>query len=228
MKIRAVFITLLLIVSSLYSADSIGKVIAVEGQAQANERSLTRGAAVFVSDVIKVAGSSKLQIRFTDGGVINLIELSEYRIDSYQFNKTGSDGYSAELVKGGFRSLTGSIAKSNQDGYSVKTPVSTIGIRGTLFEVNIVDGVTYHGVEKGAIVLKNSGGEETLHAGQYLATDSPNVMGTPTTALPDALNPQLFTSPPGGITLETAREPTGLGGGLQLEISEFEGNPPCS
>lgn len=227
MKIKTIFVGIVLFFGSLYSAESIGKVIAVEGKALANERILSRGADVFISDMIKIAEKSKIQIRFTDGGILNLIELTEYRIDSYQFNKTGTDGYSAELAKGGFRMLTGEIHKSNPEGVSVKTPILTIGIRGTLFKANIVQGIISIGVETGSVVLQNGGGVAILKPGEYLSTNSWNTMGTPTTVQPDALNATIFTAPVGGQRLETAREPTGFGGGIRLEINQSQGNPPC-
>lgn len=216
-----------LLFGSLYAADAIGKVVTIEGSALANVRQLSRGSEIFISDVIKVAEASKLQIRFTDGGLLNLIASTEYRIDSYQFAKTGTDNYSAKLVKGGFRTLTGGIAKSNPNNYSVQTPVLTIGIRGTLYSVNIVDGVVYVGVENGAISATNAGGTVVVGAGNYISTGSSQIMGEPTTVQPDALNPSIFTSPQGGINLETAREPTGLGTGIQIGFPESVGNPPC-
>ncbi len=227
MKIITVFVSIVLFFGSLYSAESIGKVIAVEGTALANERILTRGADIFISDLIKVAAASKMQIRFTDGGILNLIALTEYRIDSYQFNKTGTDRYSAQLVKGGFRMLSGGIRESSPEGSSIQTPDLTIGIRGTLFNVNIVQGITSVGVEKGSVILENAGGVVILKAGEYLSTYSPNVMGTPTTAQPDALNATYFSTPAGGLSMETASETVGFGGGIRLEINQSQGNPPC-
>jgi hypothetical protein len=230
MKIISALLCCVLFIGSLISAEPIGKVIAVEGKAQANERSLTRGASIFISDLIKVAASSKLQIRFSDGGMLNLIERTEYRINTYEFNKEGKNEYSAELAKGGFRALSGSIGNANPDGYNVKTPVATIGIRGTIFEANIVNGETFFGCENGQISVRNAAGERILSPGEFVSASSPRMLGDITTVRPDALREAFFTPPVGGQALEQQQAPIDRRAAEQekkLEVNEDEGNPPC-
>lgn len=217
--------------STLFAAneDAIGKVVAVEGKAEANQRSLARGGSIFIADLVKVAADSKLQIRFTDGGILNLIALTEYRIDSYQFKQTGTDGYTASLVKGGFRALSGTIGEENPDGVQVKTPVATIGIRGTIYEANIQDGQTFFGCDNGAINVSNSAGQRTLEAGEFVSAQSFNQLGNVTTERPDALSPTFFAPALGGESLEAAQGKIhgSAAGERNVELREHEGNPPC-
>ncbi|HEC12200.1 MAG TPA: hypothetical protein ENI80_02970, partial [Acidiferrobacteraceae bacterium] len=42
-----------------------------------------------------------------------------------------------KLIKGGLRAITGLISKLNPGGYNVQTPVATLGIRGTEFDVRL-------------------------------------------------------------------------------------------
>lgn len=223
------FLLVTFLMTTVFAADAIGTVIAVEGKAEANTRSLARGGSIFITDLIKVAANSKVQIRFTDGGILNLIALTEYRIDSYQFNQTGTDNYSANLVKGGFRALSGSIGKENPDGVKVKTPVATIGIRGTIYQANMQNGQVFFGCDSGSISISNSAGERTLEQGQFVSAASFNQLGDITTVRPDALSPQIFTPAIGGQSLEAAeagiRGPAA--GEINIEVRRDEGNPPC-
>lgn len=244
MKKFTILLILFLSMGTLMAADKepIGKVVAVEGKAEANKRNLSRGSGIFVSDLIKVAAKGKIQIRFTDGGILNLIELTEYKIDSYQFNKTGTDTYTANLIKGGFRELTGDIGKKNPDQVKVKTPVATIGIRGTTFAANMQGGQVYFGCDSGSLSISNAAGERTLNSGEFVSASSFNQLGEVTTERPDALSSEIFAAPEGGETMEEAEpteaspageaeEPAAEEGEPieeeQLEVPEHEGNPPC-
>ncbi|MDE2197198.1 MAG: hypothetical protein KGJ56_08420, partial [Gammaproteobacteria bacterium] len=82
------------------------------------------------------------------------------------------------LIKGGFRALSGLIGHVDHADYAVETPVATIGIRGTGYEVrycasNCGDSSggsqqgLYTAVGKGAIALSNDSGETVTRAGQY-------------------------------------------------------------
>jgi hypothetical protein len=217
---------------------SIGKVIAVEGLAKACERNLSRGASIFVSDVINVAEKSKIQIKFTDGGLLNLASSTQYKIDSYQFNSGGENQYSAELLEGGFRAVSGSIAKKNPDGFAVKTSVATIGVRGTLFEANIRDGQTYFGCSSGLVNISNGAGTRELKSGEFVSAASFNSLGSVSKVCPPALAPQNFSAPKGGESLEQAlraapaNEKSSSSGKKELQekelnISPSQGNPSC-
>ena len=69
--------------------------------------------------------------------MIALKENSELVIANYQYSgETGEGSVAMELLKGGLRSVTGAI-KSESGDYNLKTPVGSIGIRGTHFEVEL-------------------------------------------------------------------------------------------
>jgi len=179
--------------SAIDAGDAIGKVLAVEGTAQAGSRALARGASIFTNEVLKVAPSSKMQVLFTDGGILNLIEKTEYNVKSYAFNSSGKNVYSAELLEGGFRALSGSIAKDHASDFNVKTPVATIGIRGTDFEAMIVDGTVYFGCESGQISVSNGAGERLLSQGEYVASSSTSELGEVTTERFEVFNDESFS-----------------------------------
>lgn len=137
---------------------SIGKVKAIT--ADKTERSLKRGDPFYVLEVIVVDAASKAQLKFIDGGIINLIAQTEFRVDSYVFNEPNrvSEALST-LIKGGFRAASGAIAKENPAGTKVRTPLATLGLRGTIYEAIYHNGKVSAGCEEGKIAVTNDKGE---------------------------------------------------------------------
>ena len=57
-----------------------------------------------------------------------------------RYAHTDSDnGALLSLVKGGLRAVTGAIAKREPESYKVKTPVATLGVRGTEYYLRICE-----------------------------------------------------------------------------------------
>lgn len=170
-----------------------GKVLVVAGQAVAEragqELKLFMGAPVESGDVIRVADKSSIQIRFSDESVVSLQARSTFRIDDYRYNKNPQEDKSAfSIVKGGMRTITGLIGKSNPKNYSVGGSVATIGIRGTHFTVvacteageckdgNGKDAPTgmYGGVSDGRIGVVNDAGDVEFGQQEYFYVESRN------------------------------------------------------
>ena len=129
-----------------------GAVLATDAES-AQQRTLKRRDTVYGGDKITTGEKSKAQFSMSDGGLIALKENSELNIANYEFNTTTQQGSaSIELIKGGLRSISG-VIKKNGGAYSVKTPVGSIGIRGTHFELQLIDGDMYVAVWDGAIDL---------------------------------------------------------------------------
>lgn len=151
----------LLCVSFLSQANTVaaGKTILARGEvlatdaSSAQQRNLKRRDTVFGVDRITTGEKSKAQFSMSDGGLIALKENSELNIASYEFDTATQQGSaSIELIKGGLRSISG-VIKKNGGAYNVKTPVGSIGIRGTHFELQLLGGDMYVAVWDGAIDL---------------------------------------------------------------------------
>ena len=137
-------------------------------------RPLTRGSVFYPHDVLTTdASTSQAEIRFTDGTLVSLRPSTTLKVDDYQYAPSQAGGNKAELVKyavglvkGGFRSVSGAIAKENPNAYSINTPVATIGVRGTDFSIVIDNkGALAAKMYKGSISLKNSKGCVIIGAG---------------------------------------------------------------
>ena len=92
-----------------------------------------KGAEISNGDTIRTGDGGRAQVRFSDGALISLQPTTEFRVDNYEFSNqpTGQEKGFFSLIKGGMRTITGLIGRSNRDNYKVTTSVATIGIRGT-------------------------------------------------------------------------------------------------
>jgi hypothetical protein len=119
------------------------------------QHSLSGGDVVNAGDSIVVGPNSYANLKFADGGRILLRPNTEFAVESFRFKESAAPPPAAEkpskkskakaaaptsnqaffrLVRGGFRAISGLI-KGDKATYRVTTPVATIGIRGTDYEV---------------------------------------------------------------------------------------------
>ncbi|MBU3696892.1 MAG: FecR domain-containing protein [Dechloromonas sp.] len=105
------------------------------------ERKLAKGSDVQTGDVVKTGADGRVQLRFSDGAMLSLQPQSDFRLDNYQFSgkADGRERGFFSLLKGGFRTITGLIGRSNRDNYQTRTAVATIGIRGTEYSATYLD-----------------------------------------------------------------------------------------
>jgi len=158
---------------SLLAVDNnpVGQVIIVAGpfkiiHADNTVTTPKRGDSFYSGDTLSTGKKGTAQVRFTDGGVLALTENSQLKINDYQYTKSSSDKSVSTLVKGGFRALTGLIAKEDPSSYKIQTPVAVIGVRGTNLGGALSRGKLYTGVWKGLIFVQNDKGAITLGQGQ--------------------------------------------------------------
>jgi hypothetical protein len=118
--------------------DIKGNVYAVsQSEKNASPRLLSLGSPLYASDTVKSQQDSYALMVFSDGGKITLNASSEMKISAYNFQEESDENKAVyRLTKGGMRVLTGKIGKVRNPGLSVDTPVATIGIRGTGFDLN--------------------------------------------------------------------------------------------
>jgi hypothetical protein len=136
----------------------IGRVVWVKGTLKAimqnsEERNLQKMSVIYLHDILTTDANSQAEIAFTDESLMTFYPNTRFTIDKYTLNKSknGTVGsYVANLVEGGFRTITGLIAKNSPSNYQVNTPVATIGVRGTDYAVMIKAGQLYVGRYNGS------------------------------------------------------------------------------
>ena len=166
------------------ASDVAGKTILAKGTVESfdlnsNEtRKLKRRSQIFSADKIITGNKSKAQFSMSDGGLITLKENTEILITNYKYNpEAGEASATLEVVNGGFRSISGLIKKSGGD-YQVKTPVGSIGIRGTHFAVEVVGEETFLAVYSGNIDVElNDQSILSLGSSEDFAFASVNAQG---------------------------------------------------
>lgn len=128
---------------------------------------LKKGDTIAAGDTVDTGNDGRVQLRFTDGGLVALKPNTRFAVDQYNQPSAKSEGsLSFNLVKGGLRTLSGTIGKKDNANYQLKTSVATLGIRGTQFIVSMDDGVMRVHVGQGAVNLSNGLGEQQVGAGQ--------------------------------------------------------------
>jgi hypothetical protein len=124
-------------------------------------------------DRIVTGGNALGQLRMADGSLLSVRPDSDVRLDQFVFNERESSSsasqFAISVIQGGFRTITGLIASRNRPGYRVSTPMATIGVRGTDFEVvhlprQIAEARpgTYNRVYDGVVSLQNAAGGAAL------------------------------------------------------------------
>ena len=153
-------------------------------------------------------------VKFIDNSEITLKPGTTFVVEQFAYHADQPDGDRASfsLLKGGLRSLSGLLGKRNKEKFALKTPVATIGIRGTYFIVQYVvpsppamqaapasvapraaavPGL-YVSVTDGMIVVSNPTGQLNVSAGQFGYVPT---VATPPVSVP--FNPAIqFTPPP--------------------------------
>ncbi len=95
-------------------------------------RKVASGDPIYLGDRIKTGSKSGLQIMLLDQTTFTIGPDAEMAIDKFVYDpKSRSGNMSARILKGTFRFVSGTIERNNPAGVVIKTPVATIGVRGT-------------------------------------------------------------------------------------------------
>ena len=93
---------------------------------------LGEGDSLFQGDVIETGPGGALGVVFVDDTTFAMGEDARAVMDELVFDAdTGAGTFNMSLVQGAFTFVSGQIAKSGLDAMAIRTPVATIGVRGT-------------------------------------------------------------------------------------------------
>ncbi|HET7649272.1 MAG TPA: FecR domain-containing protein, partial [Gammaproteobacteria bacterium] len=171
----AVVALLIAAVPAIAQPEQAGSAALAEGTVIATgndgvQRNLHDGDAVYSGDSITTGSDSYADLELDDGGRIlvrpgSIFQIAEYHFDpaahglvdtdSSQQDSTADDETHESaifrLIKGGLRAIDGLIGKSNPNEYAMQTPVATIGIRGTEYDVRYCDNNCQDEAENGKV-----------------------------------------------------------------------------
>ena len=94
---------------------------------------VTSGSPLFLGDAIESGPGAGLQILLADETVFTIGPDAQLTIDEFVYSPAGGAGrLTATVARGAFRMISGKVAAAGPDAMRVRTPVATIGIRGTM------------------------------------------------------------------------------------------------
>src|SRR5215831_17290625 len=94
-------------------------------------RAMAAGSELFSNETVRTGEASQAQLLFLDQTSLSVGARSEVRLDRFVYNPDRKAGNVViEASRGAFRFVSGSQNPSN---YTIKTPLATIGVRGTIF-----------------------------------------------------------------------------------------------
>lgn len=193
--IKALLWACLLCLGQAWAGEVAGTVTQLSGPMMAKKadgkmKILALRSEVESGDTLITEKNTYALVKFIDNSEITLKPGTTFVVEqfAYQADQPDGDRASFSLLKGGLRSLSGLLGKRNKEKFALKTPVATIGIRGTYFTAQYVGQAgpvtpgmplpgaavagLYLQVMDGQIVVSNPSGLNSFRAGQfgYVAT----------------------------------------------------------
>ncbi|HKJ23959.1 MAG TPA: FecR domain-containing protein [Myxococcota bacterium] len=155
-------------------AQRVGKVLATEGSVSAtlgaDTRTVVRGEAVYRGDWLETDPRARAKVLLDDETELVVGPASRIHIDEFVYSGSGDQG--KVLIEMGVGLLRFTSGNLKSESYEVKTPVASIGVRGTIFDtiVAAVSFATTVILRDGAIWIKTFGGEKTVSKKDHAST----------------------------------------------------------
>ena len=173
--LRFVLLAVLLAAGSAFGQDPpaaaapAGLIDFAEGDATLENAGVARlakeGDAVREGETLTTFQNAEVHLKMADGAYLSVRENTKITITRYRANGDDTDESLVDLARGAMRTVTGWIGKYRRAACQVRTPMVTIGVRGTDHEVtHLLDGDprgdpgTYDKVNEGATFMQSPKG----------------------------------------------------------------------
>lgn len=141
----ALALCLVLLVASACAAKDVGQVISfkagVTAQRGGQPVELGMKSPVGDRDTLVTDATGRAQILFDDDTTVALGSNTSLSLENV-VAEGSNPAFKARMGQGVARFITGKIVEKNPEGFSVVTPDATVGIRGTIFAVQVGNGTT--------------------------------------------------------------------------------------
>jgi len=128
---------------------------------------------IYESEAVHTGGDGEVHLRMEDGGLVAVRPGTRMSIAQFRAEGQDSDRMTLGLLEGGFRAITGWIARFNRANYQVRTPNVTIGVRGTDHEPFVIpegsalgEPGTYDKVNQGGTYFESAQGRIEVEPGR--------------------------------------------------------------
>lgn len=175
-RLGAAMAMLLAVCAGLHAAEVIGAAdtIAnrVTGEIASRKRVLAERDAVHRDEIVQTDRAASARILFQDSSDLRLGANARIKLSASVYG--GQQGATLELSRGALRFVSGNGPVGS---YQIRTPVATIGLRGTGIGIVITAGRTYVTLLDGAAQVCTRGGRCSLLANRcsYVAVDRAGV-----------------------------------------------------
>jgi len=148
----AVLAAIILFQSPMAQAQpKIGVAAAVSNEVAVGTRRLVAGSDVHTNERVRTGDASNAQLLFLDETSLNIGPKSEVILDRFVYDPSrGTGSVVMTAARGAFRFVSGS---QNPVNYTIKTPVATIGVRGTILDIYVTANALLVIVQQGSGVI---------------------------------------------------------------------------
>jgi hypothetical protein len=178
-------------------AENTGSVVAVDQRKVS--RKLSTGSPVYLGDKVITGEDGFVRLQMIDEAVLDLRCFSIMVIEEYALNTTSRRSI-LNLLQGSLKKVTGQIGKMTEDVYELKTPVASVGVRGTEYALRVfqskgcggtidADDGFYLEVIKGLVDVHNEAGKEVFAKGETAYVPLPKAVPQRTGIKPGVLRP---------------------------------------
>jgi hypothetical protein len=150
------------------AAAKIGVTSATKNEVRgSNNRALTAGSDIFTNERVRTGVESTAQLLFLDKTSLSIGPQAELTLDRFVYNPNrGTGEVVLNSVKGAFRFVSGS---QDPRHYTIKTPVATLGVRGTVVDYLVQNG-------KAVFILVQGSAQLTMPGGQVVNLTKPGTV----------------------------------------------------
>ncbi len=194
-------------------AESRGKVLAVDRRQVS--RKLKQGEPVFLGDKVVTGEDGYVRLKMIDDALLDLRCFSIMVIEEYALN-TSNRRSILNLLQGSLKKVTGKIGKLTEDVYELRTPVASVGVRGTEYALRVfqskgcggtvdADDGFYLEVIKGLVDVHNEAGKAVIAKGETAYVPLPKAVPQKVKIKPGIVKP---------VVKAEVKEPEEEGGGF--------------
>jgi len=178
-------------------AESTGSVVAVDKRQVS--RKLKQGEPVFLGDKVVTGEDGFVRLRMIDDALLDLRCFSIMVIEEYALNTTNRRSI-LNLLQGSLKKVTGKIGKLTEDVYELRTPVASVGVRGTEYALRVfqskgcggtvdADDGFYLEVIKGLVDVHNEAGKAVIAKGETAYVPLPKAVPQKVKIKPGIIKP---------------------------------------
>lgn len=144
---------------AIAATPDVGKTVEVKNQVTlesgGGRQALTRGEIVHQDEIILTAAASRAEIELLDRTKLAVGPDARLVLDKFVYNPSASS-ITVTMSQGAFRFITGAAPK---ESYQIKTPTASLGVRGSNFDVSVVENRTFVLLNRGGVNICNLSGD---------------------------------------------------------------------